>query len=131
MFTSPLKRTFSMSQNRPNELQRVEPSNRELIPRQHPQTWTKGTIKPQNPKCRLYWFDSVYRLEIQSVMLVFSTPLVNYCPFTFSLTSPTPPLLYKINVQYMPTVCGWGGGGGVELCCKPYSAGVTNLFLTK
>ena len=37
------------------------------------------TIKTPNPKCRLYWcfFHSVYRLEIQSVMLVFSTPFVN------------------------------------------------------
>jgi hypothetical protein len=31
-------------------------------------------------------FNRVYRLEIQSVMTVFSTPLVNCCPFTFSLT---------------------------------------------
>jgi hypothetical protein len=31
-------------------------------------------------------FNRVYRLEIQSVMLVFSTPLVNYsAPLTFSL----------------------------------------------
>jgi uncharacterized membrane protein YhaH (DUF805 family) len=35
-------------------------------------------------------FNRVYRIEIQSVMLVFSTSLVNCCPFTFSLTSPTP-----------------------------------------
>jgi hypothetical protein len=39
-------------------------------------------------------FDRVYRLEIQSVMLVFSTPLVNYnALLTFSLVhlTPTPP----------------------------------------
>ncbi len=36
------------------------------------------TIKTTNPKCRLYWcFIEFNRLEIQSVMLVFSTPLVN------------------------------------------------------
>ncbi len=38
-------------------------------------------IKTPNPKCRIYWcFIRVYRLEIQSVMLVFSTSFVNYCP---------------------------------------------------
>jgi hypothetical protein len=32
------------------------------------------SIKTPNPKCRLYWcFNGVYRQEIQSVMLVFST----------------------------------------------------------
>jgi hypothetical protein len=70
-------------------------------------------------------FNRVYRLEIQSDMLVFSTPLVNCCPYTFSLTYPTPPPLPKVNVQYIQTVCvcgGMGGGGAdVELCCRPYS----------
>jgi len=39
------------------------------------------------------------------------------------LTSLLPPLFPKQNVQ---TVCGSGGGGvgGVELCCRPYPAGV-------
>ncbi len=32
-----------------------------------------------------------------------------------------PPPLHKINVQYIQTVCVWGGGG---LCCRPYSAGI-------
>jgi hypothetical protein len=70
-------------------------------------------------------FNRVYRLEIQSVMLWFSTPLVNCCPCTFSLTSPAPPTLPKVNVQYVQTV--WRGGGcgdDIELCCRPYSAGV-------
>jgi hypothetical protein len=40
-------------------------------------------------------FNRVYRPEMQSVMLVFSTPLVNCCPFPFSLTSPTTPPLSK------------------------------------
>ncbi len=39
----------------------------------------------------------VYSLEIQSVMLIFSTPLVNCCPSTFSLTSP--PSLSKHTVR--------------------------------
>ncbi len=38
-------------------------------------------------------FNSVYRLKIQPVPLVFSTPLVNCCLSTLSLTSPTPPPL--------------------------------------
>jgi hypothetical protein len=73
-------------------------------------------------------FNRVYRLEIQSVMLVFATPLGNCCPSTFSLTSPTPPpKVPKVKVQYIQTVCGCGRGdgtGGIELCCRPYSAGV-------
>ncbi len=41
------------------------------------------TIKTPNPKYRLYWCSmviGVYRLEIQSVMLVFSTGFVKHCP---------------------------------------------------
>jgi hypothetical protein len=80
----------------------------------------EGTVKTLNPKCRLYWgFNRVYRVEIKSVMLIFSAPLVNYCPSTFSLTSPTPPPpLPKVNVLYsIYRQCGCGGmGGGVELC---------------
>jgi hypothetical protein len=48
--------------------------------------------------------------------------LVNCCPSTFSLT---PPPLPKQNVHYIQTVCDLVGGGEVvELCCRPYSAGV-------
>jgi hypothetical protein len=49
------------------------------------------TIKTPNPKCRLYWCNRVYRLEIQSVMFVFSTPLVNERPSNL-LTGSTIPL---------------------------------------
>jgi hypothetical protein len=38
-----------------------------------------------------------------------------------------PPLLPKLTIQYIQTVCvavGEVGVGDVELCCKPYSAGV-------
>jgi hypothetical protein len=56
-------------------------------------------------------FNRVYRLETQSDMLVFSTPLVNCCLSTYSLTSPPPSLpLSKVNVHYIQTVCGYGGG---------------------
>jgi hypothetical protein len=38
----------------------------------------------------------------------------------------TPPPFPKPNVQYIQTMCGCGGGGvgGIELCCRPYSAGI-------
>ncbi len=29
-------------------------------------------------------------------------------------------------IHYIQTVCGWDGGGGVELCWRPYSAGVSD-----
>jgi hypothetical protein len=48
----------------------------------------RRNYKTQNPKCRLYW---CFRLEIQLVTLVFSTPLVNCFPSTFSLTSSSTP----------------------------------------
>ncbi len=52
-------------------------------------------------------FNRVYRLEIQSVMLVFSTPFVNCCPSTFSLTFPTPPP-GKRTVYHADSVRLWG-----------------------
>ncbi len=67
--------------------------------------------------------------------MVFSTPLVNCCPSTFSLTSPTPPTpLPKVNVQYKQTVCGCvgGGGGGVLSCVVDHILQEFNtLFLTR
>ncbi len=64
-------------------------------------------------------FNRVYRLEIQSVMLVFSTSLVNCCPSTFS-----PSLPPSESTEFTDNAWLWGrgGGGGVELCCRPYSA---------
>jgi hypothetical protein len=53
-------------------------------------------------------------------MLVFSTQLCKLLPLKPSLwfTSPTPPPLPKVNVQYNQTVCGWEGEGvGVVLSC--------------
>jgi hypothetical protein len=49
----------------------------------------------------------VYRMEM-SVILVFSTPLVNCCSSTFSLTFP--PSQRKPTV-YKDSVWMWGGGG--------------------
>ncbi len=64
-------------------------------------------------------------------MLVFSTPLVSCYLSTFSLTSHTPPPLPKVNVQYIQTVCG-GGGGGVLSCVVEHILQEFNtLFLTR
>jgi hypothetical protein len=54
-------------------------------------------------------FIRVYRLEIQSVVLVFSTQLYEqYCLSNLLFSSSPPPL----KVQYIQTVCGWEGVGG-------------------
>ncbi len=80
----------------------------------------------------LLLFNRVYRLEIQSVMLVFSTTLVYCCPPTFSLTFPPPPLP-KVNIQYIQTVCGcWGRWWGVLSCVVDLILEEYNtLFLTR
>jgi hypothetical protein len=66
----------------------------------------EGTIKTQTLNVVFTGVNRVYRLEIQSVMLVFSTPLVNCCPPTFSLTTPTPPPPPPIPSQSKHSV--WG-----------------------
>jgi hypothetical protein len=46
---------------------------------------------------------------------LYSTCVLYSCPSIFSLTSPLPPPLPKLNVQYIQTVCvccGGGEGGG-------------------
>jgi hypothetical protein len=58
-------------------------------------------------------FNRIYRQEIQSVMLVILTPLVNCCPSAFSLTSPSHPSQSKCTV-YTDSV--WVWVGVVELC---------------
>ncbi len=96
-------------------------------------TMDKWTIKTPNPVgFSLNWpvnvlcvivFNRFYRLEIHSLMVGIFRPslwtvapmnegtiLVYNCPSTFSLTSPP---LHKLNVQYIPTMCGCKGGGGV------------------
>jgi hypothetical protein len=71
------------------------------------------SIKTPNPKCRLV-FNRVYRLDIiQSFMLLFSTPLVNYCAtLTFSLVHLPPPPLPCVNKygEYVFIHCITGGG---------------------
>jgi hypothetical protein len=56
-------------------------------------------------------FHIVYRLKIQSVMLVFLSPLV-LLPLYLLSNLPNLSLLPKVNVRYIQTVCGCGGGGG-------------------
>jgi hypothetical protein len=67
-------------------------------------------------------FIRVYRLEIQSVILVFSTPLVNHCPSNLLTSSPPrppppplPSLCEKVQV-YVFIQCVTGGWGGIRLC---------------
>ncbi len=76
-------------------------------------------------------FGRVYRLEVQSVMLVFSIPLVNCCPSTFSLTSPaTPPFPKETYITYRQCVA--VGGGGVLSCVVGHILQKFNtLFLTR
>jgi hypothetical protein len=64
-------------------------------------------------------FHRVYKLEVQLVMLVFSTSFVNYfAPLTFSLASSPPPPFPCVNkyTEYMYAVCkkGYGVIGGEE-----------------
>jgi hypothetical protein len=51
--------------------------------------------------------------------------LCTVAPLQYLLSDilPPPPLL-KENVQHIQTVLWLGGGGGVALYCRPYSAGV-------
>jgi hypothetical protein len=62
-------------------------------------------------------FNTVYRLEIQSVMLLFSTALVNKRPSTFSHVHFPPPPLPCVNkyssIHYIQCVT---GGEMIGLC---------------
>ncbi len=69
-------------------------------------------------------FIRVYRLEIQSVMLVFSIQFCKLLPiYLLSGSSPPRPHVSKYSTVYTDSM--WlGGGGGDESCWRPYSAGV-------
>ncbi len=74
----------------------------------------KGTLR----------FIRVYRLEIQSVMLVFSTQLCELLPLSpslwFNSLLPCPPSQVNKYTVYMHTV--WkNGGGGMIWCSEPYT----------
>jgi hypothetical protein len=92
-------------------------------------------IKTPNPICRLF-FKIDLLTDFAALCLtdfidwryfhswfVFLTQLVYCSPSTFSLTSPATPLP-KLNVQYIHYTDSVWLWGGVELCCRPYTAGV-------
>ncbi len=78
----------------------------------------------------------VYRLEIQSVMLVFSTPLVNQCPSTIFSSSPHPPsplsCVNKCSVYVTEGGRGWGYVESIyssdTLCISPNYEPSTKLL---
>jgi hypothetical protein len=105
------------------------------------------TIKTPNPKCRLFFkidlltdfaalcLTDFIEWRYTHSWLVFSTQLVNCCPhgrrnytcvlLPLYLLSDLPPSPSQIRCKvYTDNV--WLWGGGVELCCRPYSAGVLN-----
>jgi hypothetical protein len=77
------------------------------------EAWIRGSGFGSTPKCH----GSATLLEIQSVMMVFSTQLCELCtvlpllPCSLWFTSPTPPSFpkSKFSIYYMQTVCGWEG----------------------
>jgi hypothetical protein len=56
-------------------------------------------------------FNRVYRLEIKSVMLVFLTGSVNYCPSNLLSGQLPPPCVNKVHILYKRIQCMGGGGG--------------------
>ncbi len=70
-------------------------------------------------------FNRAYRLEMQAVMLVFSTNLVTYRPFNLLTGSPTPPSFPCLNkykgMYYVFIQCVTGGIVGLRqlnTCCQ-------------
>ncbi len=59
-------------------------------------------------------FNRILRLDIQSIMLVFSTPLVKYCPCNLLSGSPPPPP--RVNKSIYVFIQYVTGGGGIGLC---------------
>ncbi len=77
-------------------------------------TMDEGTIKTQNPKCRLYWCLINFIDWRYSQSCWYFRPLLWTVAPLPSLLPPPP--LPKVNEQYILTVCGcglWGGGGGL------------------
>jgi hypothetical protein len=72
-------------------------------------------------------FIRVFRLEIQSVMLIFSTQNCNL----LSGSTLNPPPFPCVKVQYIQTVCGWEGVGGIDSCWRPILQKFKTLYLAR
>jgi hypothetical protein len=74
-------------------------------------------------------FNRVYRLEIQSVLLVFRPIFVNYCPSTFSQVHLPPPPLPCVNkyrsIQSIQCVT---KGGGDRIVWRAYTGVIHCVF---
>jgi hypothetical protein len=77
-------------------------------------------------------FNRVYRLEIQSVMLVFSTSFVKYYPSNLLSGSPPPPPppSQSQSTVYMYRQCDWEGVGVLSCVEDHILQEFHNLFLT-
>ncbi len=70
-------------------------------------------------------FNRAHRLEIQSVMLVFSTPLVKYCLSNLLTRSPPPlPCVNKHRAMYLYR----GGGRGDRVVWRAYTGVIHCVF---
>ena len=70
------------------------------------------TIKTTNrERSSLLAFNRVYRLEIESVMLVFGPRFVNYCASNLLSGSPPPSPSQSQSTVYTDSVWLWGGWG--------------------
>jgi hypothetical protein len=96
----------------------------------------EGTIKTQDPKCRLHWCLIEFIDWRYSQSCWYFRPLfVNCCPSTFSLASPNPSLLPKVTYSIFRqcvAVGGGEGGGGVLSCVVDHILQEFNiLFVTR
>jgi hypothetical protein len=107
----------------------VKPRNLSRALRRHRRgytSWTKELLRDKNPKCRLYLCLIEFIDWRYSQSCWYFWPLLwTVAPLTsLWFTSPIPFPLPKVKVQFIQTVCGWERVGGVELCWRPYFAGV-------
>ncbi len=93
----------------------------------------EGTIKTQNPTCRLYWclIEFIDWRYSQSCWYFWSLLWACAVPSAFSLTSPTPPPLPKVNVQYIKTDSVWLWGGMLSCVVDHILQKFNTLFLTR
>jgi hypothetical protein len=84
----------------------------------------EGTIKTPNPKCHLYWclIQFIDCVDTVSLVGIFNPSCVLLPLYLLFDLPPFLKITYIIYRQCVAVV-GWRWGGGVELCCRPYSAG--------